>query len=130
MPSARGDNHAPVVSFSPTSLADINDKNKTSRPFQNVTIADPDGDNVTTTISFPHVRGTLPAIAGFTLTTNGLNAVYTLTARSTNDATTFLRTLAYTPYENRIPLNDPAETTIFTVLHWLHADLRRAQAES
>ncbi len=98
----------PTISVGVTNS--ITDK-QTFAPFSGVMIQDPEGDDVTFTISFPSANGTFPTSAGFTFS----GGVYTYTtAASPGVATTFLQGLVFTPTQNRITIGT-TELTQFSV---------------
>lgn len=105
-------NDAPTLTL-PSSVTGIDDT-ETTLPFAAISIGDVDSnDTVTVEIRFPDVRGVLTTNANFVKTISGGTAIYTLNSRSPASAETYMKTVVFTPAENRIPIGT-TESTIFT----------------
>jgi len=87
----------------------ITDK-ETTTPFDNLNISS--SSDVTVTITFPAAQGTLSPLAPF-FTQSG--DTYTLDATNDSGATDFLKTLTFTPAENRVPVGT-FEVTTFIII--------------
>lgn len=105
-------NDAPILTL-PPSVSGITDK-QTNFPFVAISITDVDSnDTVSVGVSFPDVRGSLATNVNFVKTVSGPTATYTLSSSSPQSAETFLKTVVFTPTQNRILIGS-TESTIFT----------------
>ncbi|HMC64933.1 MAG TPA: hypothetical protein VKI65_08325, partial [Gemmataceae bacterium] len=100
---------APVISGSHTQ--NITDK-QNILPFDNLSIATFPAAAVTVTITFPAAQGALTPLQPFFSQSAD---TYTLSSTNASGATAFLKTLTFTPMENRVPVGD-TETTTFTII--------------
>ncbi|MCP5515631.1 MAG: tandem-95 repeat protein [Verrucomicrobiales bacterium] len=91
---------------SPSTIEDT----ATSNPFNGAEVKDSDGGNVTVSITFTSVRGTLSG-SGI----SGGSGNYTISSRSLADAQSALRGAVFDPADNRILMTSPSEVTTFTV---------------
>ncbi len=98
---------APNVSGSDTQL--ITDKVSTA-PFDNLGISS--ASAVTVTIAFPSAQGALSPLPPFFSKSGD---TYTLSSTNASGAAAFLKTLSFTPVENRVPVGS-TETTTFTII--------------
>src|SRR6266542_6774938 len=98
---------APNVSGSDTQF--ITDKVSTA-PFDNLGISS--ASAVTVTIAFPSTQGALSPLLPFFSKSGD---TYTLSSTNASGAAAFLKTLTFTPVENRVPVGS-TETTRFTII--------------
>ncbi len=106
-------NQPPTVSFGFPTPGNVSDKGD-SLPFARVSVDDPDNDLLTIKITFPDERGTFPTSVDLTKSLVGPTATYQLSPRVASAAQAYLRSLIFSPAENRIQI-PLTETTTFTV---------------
>ncbi|MEJ2303387.1 MAG: Ig-like domain-containing protein [Anaerolineales bacterium] len=103
-------NEAPTISG--TLAGQTTDDKTPIDPFTAVTVADPDGDTLTVTVTLDDAnKGVLTNLGGFV---QGPPGTYTFTGSPAN-ATIALQGLTFDPAENRVPVGQ-TETTTFTIL--------------
>jgi VCBS repeat-containing protein len=88
------------------------DDNGTLAVFSNVTLADPDANElVTVSVTFNQNKGSFSG-SGFTLSGSGASRVLTLTpGQSVANAQSALRALVFTPVANQVPVDDTENLT-------------------
>ncbi len=88
-----------------TSAGAVND-NTTTNPFSDVTVSDPDIDNVSVTIIYTAANGTLSG-TGIT----GIAGNYTVTSAAPDTATINLQGIVFTPTANQVAVGSTVVTT-------------------